>query len=305
MNIDNVVPARFSPGDTVTILGNAFSPTFGANFVTIDTQQAVIASESDVQLVVEVPLGISVDQFVGVVVQRSDTGDNAARSFWSKAPAADLLSGALSLPGQAPGTLEARDPNPVLDTPQAQDYERYVAHAEYLTQEIATTKGDLLTSDGAAVVAQGVGAAGQALEGAPASANGMAWAAAPSLRLTHSYAKQIDAFNAANGAMVANGSPGDQSSVKPEHAAAVAGTCDTLSVLVQNSSGGDTLDRVQLAVNGAVLHDSGPGLGLAAGGSYNVNPALAGIVATDRLAVRVFKAGVAALMDLRAKVSVA
>lgn len=304
MNIDNVVPARFSPGDTVTILGNAFSPTFGDNYVTIDTVPCVIASESDVAISVDVPLGISVDQFVAVQVQRSDTGDNTARSFWSKGPQADLLTGVLQLPGQAPGTLEALDPNPVLDTPQAQDYERYVTHAEYLIQEIATVKGDVLTSDGVVVTAEPVGAPGQALEAAPAAGNGLAWAAAPAVRLTHSWAKQIDAFLAANGAMVANGETGDQSTVKPEHAAAVAGTCDGLTVLVQNSVGGDTLNQVQLAVNGIVVYDSGGGLGLVAGQSHSANPVVA-VVATDRLALRVFKAGVAGVMDLRGKASVA
>ena len=304
MKITSVVPARFRSGENIEINGMAFSPTGGANAVTIGTVVAGILEESDTRLLVTVPGGIPTDEFVAVQVQRSDSGDNTAESYWSKAPRADLLNGTVRVPSQAPGVLEARSPEPVRDTPQAQDYDAYLTALEYLIFEVLTTKGDVLGSSGVGAPARfPVGAAGQALQAAPAAGLGLAYGAAPaSGRLTLDWGKQIDAGGAANGAMVANGLTTDQSTTKGEHASPIAGTADSLIVLVQAASG-DTLDRVVLLKNGVIAYDSGTGLGLGANASHSASPAVA-VAVGDRLELQAFKAGASAVMQLRGKVGV-
>lgn len=305
VDITAVTPPRFQAGDTLVIDGLAFSPDFGENFVTIDTIPATIVSESDTQLVVTVPAGITQDAFVAVQVQRGDTGENTATQRWSRGPTANLRSGALVVPGQVPGVLEAADPTPVPDTFQAQDYDAYLSFLAWWLYEVATTKGDLWATDGVAPMQpQAVGAAGLALIAQPAALLGLAYAAAPAAgRLTHEWAKQIDAPGAANGPMVANGLSTDQSVAKGEHAAGIAGTVAQLIVLVQVAVGGDTLDQVQITQNGVVVYDSGAGLALGQGASHAVNPALV-VAAADRLAINAFKAGVAGAMQLRGKLGV-
>lgn len=265
----------------------------------------MILSESDTDLVVEVPLGISQGQFVSVQVQRSDSGANTSTSRWCKAPLSDLRDGTVTVPGQAPGVTEALDTAYVPDTPQAQDLDAYATALEYLLFEVLTTKGDLFASDGVAVMQRfAVGAAGLVLTAAPAQPLGLLYAAAPTAgRITHSWSKQIDAANVANGAMVANGLSTDQSVTKGEHAAGLAGNLDSVAVLVQVAAG-DTLDQVQVFVNGVSAYDSGTGLALTQGQSH-IAALVVAVVAADRVEVRAFKAGTAAIMQLRAKVGVA
>ena len=297
--IDAIVPARFREGDTIEIQGAAFSPTFGENGVLIDGQAAGILSESDTLLTVQVPAGITTDSFVAVTVQRSDTLDNVSSQAWSKALLADLRSGAAPVPGQVPGETEAEDPSPQPVIPQAQDYERMATLAEFILYEVLGATGDLFASDGTpGLTPFGVGAAGLLLGADPGGLEGLVYAAAVR-RLTWSWGKRIDAGGGNNGPMVAGGDGDNPSAILGEHGAPLNVTLDQVTVLVDSFAAGDTLDQVQVAVNGAVLYDSGAGLGVT---TFHQAALALAVVAGDRIEVRAFKAGVNGIMRLRGKV---
>jgi hypothetical protein len=101
--------------------------------------------------------------------------------------------------------------------------------------------------------------------------------------------------------MVANGNALSTSVLAGEQPVGQAGTIVAIGVLVQ--AGSDTLDRVQLFVNGLIVFDSGTGLGITVGLSYISAPGVA-VLATNRVELRAFKAGVIGTMALRARLVV-
>ena len=303
VQIVDIVPRRFRPGQRIAIQGFAFAPNFGDNIVTVAGLSTIIEAESETEIEIDVPGGAPQDEFVAVQVQRSDTWANDAASYFCKGPLSDLRDGTLLVPGQAPGADEAPELLVAIpDIPQAKDYEGMATLAEYLLREVLTTAGDLFASDGVAAMQRFArGAAGQVLGANAAAALGLAWGAAPAPRQALSWAKLINAGAGNNGAMVANGDSTNPSIVDGEHAAGQAGTVDRIAVLVQIASGTDTLDQVTLAQNGVVVYNSGAGLGFTQGQSHIAVPAIV-VVATDRLELRAFKLGTSGIMRLRGKV---
>lgn len=302
--IFSITPSRFREGDVVTIAGAAFSPTSGANDVTIDQIPAAIFSETETELEVEVPVGVTKNAYVGVLVQRNDTGDNDATSAFSLADADDLLDGTAQAPGQVPGEVEAANLNlPVPDVPQARDYEIMTTLAEWLAREQLDLAGHLWGSTGGPNPPEALllpPAPNEVLIADPPAFEGISTALHPR-RLTWHWGKRIDAGAGNNGPMVANGDLGNPSVAIGELPAGAAGTVVALTVLVEEFAPGDTLDLVELVVNGVVAFTSGAGLGLTT--FYAAAPAVA-VLAADRLQVNAYKLGAAGIMRLRATAEV-
>lgn len=305
LKITNVTPPRFRALDLITVQGLGFAPaSLGVNTVLIDGEEAVIQSQSETAITVEVPSGIAEDVFVAVQVQRTDTFDADASPWFSKASSADMGSQAAEPPGAVPGADEASALTlSIQDTFQAQDYERLVTYLQFLLFHVLTTVGDLYAHSGAGFMQRfAKGSAGQVLRADTTQALGLLWSTAPARRVHHSYGKKILANNSNNGVMVANGNADATSLLYGQHGAGQAGTLDRVVVRVLEFTAGDTLDRVRILQNGVNVHDSGTGLGLTT--FYAASPAIV-VVATDLLQLEATKAGTNGIMRLRGSLSLA
>lgn len=305
VQINEVNPPTFRAGDQVTIDGFGFSPVFGRNGVLVELTEAVIESESATQIVITVPVGVTVNAFVALSVQRTDTGDFDVVTAFSGPSIADLADGNSDPTAQLPGPYEFANPAFLPDVPQAQDFERFMAVVTYLLRELLLAKGDLFASDGVSPMqAFAVGAAGQVLQANPGQPVGLEWIAPAQRSITHSWSQVIDAPGTLNGDMVAGGDGTIASNSIGEHLAGDAGNVTQVVVLVESAGGGDTLDRVTLLQNGGIIYDSLTGLGLVQGQALIANTIPLAVGANDLLVLQAFKAGVAQPMTLRGKVRI-
>lgn len=304
VQINEVVPSRFREGDLISIRGFGFSPTFGANDVAIDGIPEPLQFESDTEIQLFVPPGVSTEQYVSIVVFRNDTLDNDGTQGWSKAPLDDLREGLVDTPGQIPGAQEAADPTPVADVPQAQDYERMVAKILWLLLAAANGGGPgyLFATDGSAIVPRLNGAAGEVLHADPAdpSGTGLAWQSV-ARALTLDWGRKTLAANAALTLLVAGGDGEVTVTTGAEHLAPATGSLYAVLVYFE-SDGSDTLDQVRVLVNAVVQHDSGAALGIASGSSYVAAISVAVTAGVDKITVEASKAGVTGNARLSAKI---
>lgn len=303
VQINEIVPSRFREGDLVTINGFGFSPTFGENSVAIDGIPEPLQSESATQITLIVPTGVGVDQYVSVLVFRTDTNDFGSGQAWSSGSVDDLRGGAIQIPGQIPGPLEAADPSRVEDVPQAQDFERMVAATEHLLHDVLGAVGDLFAFDGASIVPQPLGAAGQRLGANPATSTGMEYVADVRTQSLQWAGRKI-AANTVLGALVANGESTDVATVFGTHLAPLTGNANALVVLFADGSAGDTLDQVVVQRNGVTQYDSGTGLGVLPGGFHAAALAIALVSGTDTIEVQAKKLGTVGNADFVAHAGV-
>lgn len=291
LQINEVVPNRFRAGDLITVRGFGFAPGFGDNAVSVDGIPEILQVESATELTFFVPAGVSVDQYVTVQAFRSDTLDNDVAQAWSSSSLSDLRDGTARIPGQVPGAREAADPSPLADVPQAQDYERLVQAIEHLLYDALSVVGDLFASDGAEIVPQPIGAAGQRLGANPATATGMEYAALTRATSLQWGGRKL-AANTVVDAIVANGQSSETSTIAGIHLAPATGIVGLITVLFAEGVAGDTLDQVILRKNGAIAFDSGTGLGITPGNAFE-SPGLvvAIILGTDTVELEVRKLG--------------
>lgn len=269
VQINEVVPSRFRAGDLIAIQGFGFSPTFGQNSVAIDGIPEPIASESETEISILVPAGVSTDRYVTIQVFRNDTLDNAFWQSWSSAELNDMRSLAVRAPGQIPGTTEAADPVRVEDVPQAQDYERLMTALEFLLVEVLEDAGDMFGSDGSGLVKIPVVASwgnGLALRTDLTEPAGVDFIAISSFqRVTFGYGKQTASGNTALEEAVPNHDGSIVSALSPAHWSPITGTVRRVAVLAAELTGADTLDQVTIEVAGSQVYDSTTGLGLTQG----------------------------------------
>ena len=152
VTITKLDPGRGRPTDLVTITGDGFSPTFDQNVVTFDGVAAGINSNGVQVLVVVVPLGISVDQHVAVVVTNLDDATSASTFWWAKDTIAN--TDAQILRTKIPGFQEqARGLGRTIknmDVAEARFFERIASKIELL-RDILDAKGTLASRAAAAL----------------------------------------------------------------------------------------------------------------------------------------------------------
>ena len=144
VSITRISPGRGRPTDLVTITGDGFSATPGQNTVTFDGVTAGINSDAVQSLQVVVPLGISVDQHVTVVVTNLDDATSFTWYWWAKDTITntDALIMATKIPGfseQARG-LGRLVKN--MNVAEARFFERLATKA-LLLRDILDAKGTL------------------------------------------------------------------------------------------------------------------------------------------------------------------
>lgn len=302
VQINEVSPSRFRSGDLITIHGFGFSPDFGENQVAIGGIPEVLQSESATELTLIVPAGIPEDDWVSVFVFRSDSLDNASDQWWSGGAVSDLRDGTTRVPGQIPGEAERANPVRVEDVPQAQDYERLATAIEHLLFDVLSTVGDLFGFDGASLTPVPIGAAGNVLRANPAAATGMDYAGLTRAQ-TLSWGGRKAAGAVTLGSLTPNASSDNLGAVFGDHVSPRTGTMRELVVLFAEGSAGDTLDNVEVEINGAPLYASAAGLAIPPGGTHVVDLGLA-INVGDLTQVRVRKIGTNGTADFVAQVEI-
>jgi len=304
--IFGVTPGRGRAGDpAVAIAGSAFAPAtpFG-NAVEFDGVFTTIVSQDEFDISALPPAGLAaVDKWIMIAVQRRDTFDWATFRWWSKALLATL---------QADSRLSEKIPsgedldNPTNEMLTAATWNRLVTFVEFLTQEVLTAKGSILSRDAIGLAELPVGTDGTEVFRTPAGSGhpvGLLWGK-PKRIWTYRWGRLIDSANMRNGAMRANGTADDVvTGVKPgTHGMARAGVIRHITVKVETASGPGTLDQIQVVYNlSTVIHDSGTGLGLTADSAYQAD--LNTWRAANDLEVRAFKVG-GGTMELTATLTV-
>lgn len=295
--IDSVSPDRVRAGDVITVNGSGFAPVFGNNRVDIGGANATIVSESETQIICDVPGPVPSDVAVRIVVSRTDSQEfsDPPALVWSADTLANLRT--VSVPGQIPGPREAVDVTAsVPDVQQAQDYERVTTFVEHQRGRL-TSKGDIYTSDGSTPVRLPMPAgAGMILTQDSSAPLGSVYMN-PKRQITLLWGKEINIAASNDGPMVANGDSSPTSVIDGEHGAAVSGTIVRLWVLVLTAGSGNTLDQVRVLVNGGVAYDSGAGLGLTVDGSHLATVTIA-ITVGDLVILEAFKLGAGSVMNL-------
>lgn len=265
--ITDVQPRRFREGDQITVTGSGFSPNFGDNRVNVNLGTAAfIISESDTEIVCEVPSGIPTDQQVEVIVSRIDT-QQASDPFacWGLASADAIRD--LDLPGQIPGPREASNLDADLpDVGQARDYERLTAHALRIANEILEQQGDIFTSDGTNPTRQEARGGDMELHARSDEPTGLHWEESRRW-IPLRYGGEISGGPAQP--LKANGQPFSSPATGQEHGVPFDGRLTSVAVYRHaDGSAPDVLDRVRVLVNGGSVYDSGAGLALPSSSAY-------------------------------------
>lgn len=297
-------PPRGRDGEQLTIRGDGFAPDPVSapgvgNTVQIFGVTAVgPLQQTEEEIVVLAPNPMAgFDVFLDVVVQRNDTNEGDAQPWWVK-PSLSYMQ-TVDLPGQVPGPIEATDlDREIEDTPLAKDYERASVLCNWLSREVLTVVGQLLTHDGTGIAALPPGVDGLILTAAPGEPLGLAWQARDPGRLTFPWGREIPFNIQTLQPMAANGDSTNTSTVDGEHG--LPFDCDLVDfcVLVQEGSPGDVLSQVTITIDGVLAFDSGA-ISLSPGDVYN--PGIGGsLFQGERLVVNVQKTGNNGLMRLQA-----
>lgn len=296
VTITSITPPRGRDFDRVTIAGTGFSTNPANNLVLADGNSCSVVSCTATEIVADLPSFTNRDAFVVISVERTDGSpeDQATLLWWVKTALTEM--GDVSIPGQVPGPGEDVNTRQA-DVAEAKDYEAAATLGEFLGQEVALYKGDLLTHDGTGIVRHQAGGTGEALEAQPSTGTGLAWSK-PERTITLPWGRLVASGENTLLAMVANGDASATSTTTGEHGVAVDGKVDALWVLCEEESSTDTLDQVTLAKNGVTIHDSGTGLARAQDGSYRITGLALNVTAGDRLELRAKKLGTLALMRL-------
>jgi len=306
--IFSVTPGRGRAGHAALVIaggGFAASSPFG-NSVEFYGAAAYPSAQSESEITTDVPgcsygwgLCIS-DRWVMLSVMRKDTHEWAGIRWWLKADLSELQTDA-KLSEKIP-TWEDLD-NPTNECLTAATWNRLATFVEFLAHEVLSAKGDLFGRGEAGILRIPVGPNGAELirvSGGSGIPSGIKWSKPARIWTLH-WGRLIDAANARNGSMRANGGADDitTGTQAGTHGMPRPGIIRRLTVNVESASGGDTLDQVVVLFNLAVtLHDSGGGLAIGADGSYQVD--IDAWRFTRDLDVRVYKTGTSGTMQLTA-----
>lgn len=285
MEITSVSPERMRGNATVVLVGTGFDPATFNNDVEVDGSFATVTVASAVSLTFTLPFsltsGATRDTHLRCSCFNFPSGEKAY--FWLRIKADVEEVADDSLPLAVPGPLEP----PAEVRPryaEAKDMEALSAAMEALLSD--SEDGQVLACVGASIdEVGGDPAGGGVLLADAAEPTGLRWSKADmGLSLPFGGACPAAANNLAAGGDNAAAVGGTDT----EHAASAAGTVDLLSLLVK--SGGATLDRVRLIVNGSSAYDSGAGLGLGNNAHFTAAPG-ASVAAGDLVEVECTSAG--------------
>jgi len=279
VQVDTVTPRRARGNSQYTIDGAGYDALIANNDVVVAGSSGTVVAASPTQITFTLPFlfsfGIVRGVFAPCQVINLVTGERA--NFWIRVKQTVAEVAARVLLNAIPGPLEVMGPGE--EKPrimEAKDAERLSTLLEAFLDSLppSTIVGGTAPGLGSP---SGLAGQGAALVADPAAAAGLRWDGAQSHALPFGGLVTVAAT-----LLVADGDQAAVTAGDTEQWAAVGGTLSLLHLLVQ--SGGPTLDRARVLVNGAALFDTGAGLGIAALGVLLVNPALL-LVAGDRVQV--------------------
>lgn len=264
-----LAPPRARAGASLVLTGTGFAPS--GNTVKVDGIAAAVGAESSTSITVTVPGGIRTDRFVPVEVTHATDASVFIRQWWSKATAAELQAFVMAF--QQPGDFEDWGAASSQEHPEdieAKDIEGLHELLQYLPIDVLTTPGDMAgrNDNGVGRITNGpigstvmldhsTGGGGSGINHRTRRSGFLTWG-----RSISSTTPEL---------MAANGTANQGSSAGAEQRSPDGGFATRLVVYVDRQGGTRELDRVEVLVDGAVLHDSGAGLGLAAQQQYTAN----------------------------------
>lgn len=279
VQVDNVVPRRARGNSTYVIAGSGFDALIANNDVIVAGSSGNVVAASPTSVSFTLPFlfsfGIVRGVFAPCQVVNLVTGERC--NFWIRVKETIAEVAARTLLNAVPGPAEVLGPDEeVSRVMEAKDSERLSTLLEAFLDDVAA--GNVLGGTGAGLASPGGTAAqGAVLVADPADSTGMRWDGAQSHALPFGGSVGVGAT-----LLVGDGDQAAVAAGDTEQWAAVDGTLDLIHLLVQ--SGGPTLDRVRVLVNGSAVYDSGTGLGIGALGLFSANPAAA-VVAGNRVEV--------------------
>lgn len=303
--ITSISPGRARAGDTISLMGAGFSPTAAQNTVTVDGVPATVTLDSEPQVDVTVPVGVSAGPpHVQVVLVNLDDGSAFTWWVWIK-PSAAAISTA-DLPFKRPfrdevdlGPLATAE-NPGLAL--SKSFERIVAALELLDRDIVSTKGALATMAGAGLRQATPGAIGEYL--GTFSGGARFGTRAP---LSLHWGRLLLAANDSDTLLEAGGTDGVSAVTATEEVATADGTLVLWQVFASNGSFSNRVNVVSLLVNGSVVDthdiDAEDGVGLGPGDQRTFKVSVS-LLAGDVVEVRVAKVNTSAAVGVRAMAQV-
>jgi len=287
VNVTAIAPPRARAGDSVTLAGTGFAAA--GNAVEVDGLAAAVTAESATSITVTIPASIRTDRFVPVEVTHATDGSVTTRQWWSKATTAELQAFLLAM--QNPGEFEdwgaaSSDEHP--EDVEAKDIEGLHELLQYLPIDVLQAPGDM--------AGVGLGAnVGRVTNGPHGSTvmldHGTSGGASGANHRTRRpsflcWGRQVS--DAVATLMAGHGGPTQGSSVGAELRTPDGGFATVFLIYVDRQGGTRKLDQVEILVDGAVVHDSGTGLALAAQDHYTANvwADVGSLTASSRISVR-------------------